>query len=100
MQITEIKILTVEGDEKLKAYVIIKIDDCFVVRDLKVIKRPSGHFVAMPAKRMKDGTYRDLVHPFDKQTRQMLEEKVLAEYERVRSVEEKESRILTKPAFG
>ncbi len=85
MRITEIKILPVDGDEKLKAYVTIKLDDCFVVRDMKVIKGTTGYFVAMPAKKMKDGTYRDLVHPLDKPTRQMLEEQVMNEYKKVQA---------------
>lgn len=83
MRITEIKVLPVDGDEKLKAYVTIKLDDCFVVRDMKVIKGNTGYFVAMPAKKMKDGTYRDLVHPLDKPTRQMLEDQVMGEFKRV-----------------
>ncbi len=85
MRITEIKVLPVDGDEKLKAYVTIKLDDCFVVRDMKIINGPTGYFVAMPAKKMKDGTYRDLVHPLDKQTRQMLEDQVLSEYRRAQA---------------
>ncbi len=85
MRITEIKILPVDGDEKLKAYVTIKLDDCFVVRDMKVIKGTTGFFVAMPAKKMKDGTYRDLVHPLDRPTRQKLEDLVMEEYNRVQS---------------
>jgi len=83
MRITEIKVLPVDGDDKLKAYVSIKLDDCFVVRDMKVIKGTTGYFVAMPAKKMKDGTYRDLVHPLDKPTRQKLEELVLDEFLKV-----------------
>ncbi len=85
MRSTEIKILPVDGDEKLKAYVTIKLDDCFVVRDMKVIKGTTGFFVAMPAKKMKDGTYRDLVHPLDRPTRQKLEDLVMEEYNRVQS---------------
>jgi stage V sporulation protein G len=85
MRITEIKVLPVDGDEKLKAYVTIKLDDCFVVRDMKVIKGTNGYFIAMPAKKMKDGTYRDLVHPLDKSTRQMLEDMVLDEFKKVYS---------------
>ncbi|MBI5233398.1 MAG: septation protein SpoVG family protein [Deltaproteobacteria bacterium] len=83
MHITEVKVLPVEGDEKLKAFVTIKLDGCFIVRDMKVIKGTSGYFVAMPAKKMKDCTYRDLVHPLDKPTRDMLEDYVLNEYKRV-----------------
>jgi DNA-binding cell septation regulator SpoVG len=37
----------------------------------------------MPAKKMKDGTHRDLVHPLDRPTRQMLEEHVLGAYNKV-----------------
>jgi len=85
MRITEIKVLPVDGDEKLKAYVTIKLDDCFVIRDMKIIKGTTGYFVAMPAKKMKDGTYRDLVHPLDKPTRQNLEDQVLVEFRKVQS---------------
>ncbi|MEE9614913.1 MAG: SpoVG family protein [Thermodesulfobacteriota bacterium] len=83
MNITEISILPVAGDEKLKAFVTLKVDDCFIIRDVKVIKGGAGLFVAMPAKRMKDGSYRDLVHPLDRETREKLELRVLDEYKRV-----------------
>ena len=83
MRITDIKVLPVDGDEKLKAYVSIKLDDCFVIMDIKVIKGTSGYFIAMPAKKMKDGTYRDLVHPIDQPTRKMLEDMVFLEYKNV-----------------
>lgn len=85
MRITEIKILQVDGDEKLKAFVTVKLDGCFVIRDVKVIKGNTGYFVAMPAKKMKDGTYRDLAHPLDTSTRQMFEENILNEYRKVSS---------------
>jgi stage V sporulation protein G len=51
-----------------------------VVRDLKVISGNNGLFVAMPSKKRKDGTYRDTAHPLNNQTRQMIESKVLDEY--------------------
>ncbi len=80
MRITKVKVLPVDGDEKLKAYVTIKIDDCFVIRDMKVIKGASGYFLAMPSKKMKNGTHRDIIHPVGKETRQMLEDEVLKEF--------------------
>ena len=82
MKITEVKVLPVDGDERLKAFVTMKLDGCFVIRDMKIIKGNTGYFVAMPAKKMKDGTYRDLVHPLDVPTRQMVEDFVLDEYRR------------------
>lgn len=82
MQLTEVKVYPVHDDEKLKAYATIVFDDCFVVRDLKIIHGNSGLFVAMPSKKKKDGTYRDTAHPLNNETRRRIEESVLGEYER------------------
>lgn len=81
MEITEIKVFPVDED-KLKAYVTITLDHCFVVRDLKVIQGPAGLFIAMPAKRRKDGTFKDLAHPLNAETRAWLERLVLDQYSR------------------
>ncbi len=81
MEVTEVKIFPVQED-RLKAYVTITFDNCFVVRDLKVISGNNGLFVAMPSKKRKDGTYRDTAHPLNNQTRQMIESKVLEEYDK------------------
>jgi stage V sporulation protein G len=94
MQITEVKVLPVNGDERLKAFVSIKLDGCFVVRDMKIIDGNNGLFVAMPAKKMKDGTYRDLIHPLDQQTREMVEGLVLDEYKRVNSANVKKLSVV------
>jgi stage V sporulation protein G len=81
MDVTEVKVFPVSED-KLKAYVTITLDNSFVVRDLKIIQGKTGFFVAMPSKKRKDGTYRDMAHPLNQETRQMIETKVMAEYER------------------
>ena len=82
MEVTEVKVFPVNEDV-LKAYVTITLDHCFVVRDLKIIKRSTGYFVSMPSKKRSDGTYKDIAHPINSETRRMLEEKVIAEYEKL-----------------
>ncbi len=79
MEITDVKVIPVD-DEKLKAFVSIVIDHCFVVTDIKVIHGPKGLFVSMPSKKRKDGTFKDIAHPLNNQTRQYLEERVLSVY--------------------
>lgn len=81
MEITEVRVFPV-NEEKLKAYVTITLDHCFVVRDLKVIHGNSGLFIAMPAKRRKDGTFKDIAHPLNSDTREKMERTILAEYDR------------------
>ncbi len=81
MEVTEVRVFPVD-EEKLKAYVTITFDDCFVVRDLKVINGNNGLFVAMPSKKRKDGTFKDTAHPLNNETREIIESKVLEEYRR------------------
>ena len=81
MEITEVRVFPV-SEERLKAYVTITLDNCFVVRDLKVINGNTGLFVAMPAKRRKDGTFKDIAHPLNSETRERMEQIILTEYER------------------
>ena len=81
MEITEVRVFPV-NEEKLKAYVTITLDGCFVIRDLKVIHGNTGLFIAMPAKRRKDGTFKDIAHPLNSETRERMERVILAEYER------------------
>lgn len=80
MKITEVKVFPVNED-RLKAYVAVTFDDCFVVRDLKVIQGTNGLFVAMPSKKRKDGQFRDIAHPLNQETRNMIEDMVFEAYE-------------------
>ncbi len=81
MKITDVKVFPVD-EEKLKAYATITFENCFIVRDLKVISGNKGYFIAMPSKKRKDGTFRDVAHPLNSETRKMIEEAVLEVYER------------------
>ena len=82
MQITEVRVFPVD-EEKLKAYASIVLDACFIVNDLKVIEGKRGLFISMPSRRRKRGGYRDVAHPLNNETRRMIEDKVLGEYERI-----------------
>jgi len=80
MDITEVRVFPVD-EEKLKAYATVTFDDCFVVRDLKVINGNSGLFVAMPSKKRKDGTFKDIAHPLNNEFRSRIESAVLDAYD-------------------
>ena len=55
MEITEVRIFLKEGqDKKLKAYATLTFDNCFVVRNVKVIEGTKGMFIAMPSRKIKD----------------------------------------------
>jgi stage V sporulation protein G len=79
MKITEIRV-SLRDDEKLRAFVSITFDECFVVKGLRIIRGIRGLFVAMPSRRMPDGEYQDLCHPINPSTRRWLEQEILAKY--------------------
>jgi stage V sporulation protein G len=85
MKVTDVRIKLVKKDDvKVKGIASVSIDDCLVIHDLKVIQgsRQDGqYFVAMPSKRTSAGDFRDIVHPLNVQTRELITEYVLKEYE-------------------
>ena len=84
MEITEVKIYPAK-EGKLRAYVTMVFDNCFIIRDLKVIQSERGMFVSMPSRRKKDGSFKDIVHPLNSDTRKLIEERIIEEYQKLTS---------------
>ena len=80
MQITELRIRKVEGEGKLRAYVTVTFDDCFVVHNVKIIEGKNGLFIAMPSRKTANGEYKDVAHPISPDIRNSLQDKILEEY--------------------
>ncbi len=80
MEASEIRIFLAD-EERLKAYVTVTFENCFVVRDLKIINGNTGLFVAMPSKKKKDGSYKDIAHPINSDFRHYLEKLILEKYQ-------------------
>ena len=76
MEITEIRV-HLRGEEKLKAFVTVTFDNCFVVRNMKVIQGAKGLMLCMPSRKLADGTYKDIAHPINADFRRMLEVRVM-----------------------
>ena len=81
MQITDVRIRKVAKEGKMKAVVSITIDNEFVVHDIKVIEGEKGLFIAMPSRKAADGEYRDIAHPINSDTRNMIQTLILEQYE-------------------
>ena len=80
VQVTDIRIRSVEKEGKMTAVVSITIDDEFVVHDIKIIEGEKGMFIAMPSRKASDGEYRDIAHPINTATRERLQNMILAKY--------------------
>ena len=80
MNITDVRVRKVAKEGKMKAVVSITIDDEFVVHDIKVIEGEKGLFIAMPSRKATDGEYRDIAHPINSATRDMIQSVILDKY--------------------
>jgi stage V sporulation protein G len=79
LRITEIRI-SLREDLKLKAFVSITLNDCFVIRGLKIIEGNRSRFVAMPSRKKSDGLFQDIAHPINNETRSWMETLILDAY--------------------
>jgi len=80
MQITELRIRKVENEGKLRAYVTVTFDNCFVVHNVKIIEGQNGLFIAMPSRKTANGEYKDVAHPISPEFRTDLQNKIISEY--------------------
>ena len=85
MDITDIKIRKINDEGKMKAIVSVTFDDVFVVHDIKIIQGTDKLFVAMPSRKTPDGEYRDIAHPINAETREMLQSKIIEKYADVKA---------------
>ena len=80
MEVTEVRISPAKGG-KVRAFASVVFDDCFIVNDLRVIEGREGQvFVTMLGRKTRNGQMRDIAHPLDSTTREMIEQKVLDEF--------------------
>ena len=80
MNISDIRIKIVEATGKLKAVASITIDGCFVVHDITILEGNRGLFVMMPSRTSADGIYKDVAHPINTETREMLKTVLVKAY--------------------
>jgi len=80
MEITEIRV-HLRNEDKLKAFVTVTFDSCFVVRNMKVIEGNKGLILCMPSRKLPNGSYKDIAHPISMDFRKFLEDKIMAAYE-------------------
>ncbi len=87
MDITDIKVRKINTEGKMKAIVSVTFDDVFAVHDIKIIEGNDKLFVAMPSRKTPDGEYRDIAHPINAKTRELLQNKIIEKYEEVKNSE-------------
>lgn len=80
MEITDIRIKKTNAEGKMRAVVSLTLDNMIAVHDIKIIESKKGPFIAMPCRKTPSGVYKDIVHPINSETRDMLQSIIIAKY--------------------
>lgn len=79
MQVTETRV-HLTNEQRLKAFVSITFDNCFAVRNIKVVEGNSGLLVCMPSRKTSTAQFKDVAHPITQDFRDYLEKTILQAY--------------------
>jgi stage V sporulation protein G len=80
MNITDVKISKLSGEEKCKALASITIEGSFVVTGIRIIESQNGLFCAMPSRKTANGEYKDICFPITAEARKKMIDAILDKY--------------------
>ena len=83
IEITEVRVRKVNTNNRVVALATIEIDNCFVVNDIKVLEGENGLFIGMPNRKTSNGEYRDIAYPINRETRQLIQNAIIEEYNKI-----------------
>lgn len=84
MKVTNVKInKSKQEDSKLKGIATIVINDNIAIHDIQIIKGDNGLFIVMPSRKTATGEYKDIVHPINRDTRELFMKAILEEYSKM-----------------
>ena len=81
MKITSVKVHKFDNESsKMKGIATVILDECFVIRGIKIIQGEDKLFLSMPSRKVNEGEYQDIVHPINQETRTIFEDAIFEEY--------------------
>ena len=82
MKVTSVNVKKIEKEgSRMKGIASIVLDECFAVKDIRIIQGEDKLFIAMPSRKYPDGEYRDVAHPINGETREMIEKATFEAYD-------------------
>lgn len=77
----DVKIGSIRPEGAIRAIASVNLNECFAVRNVKVVDSSKGLFVAMPSYKAGNGEYKDICFPVTKEFRQQLNDAVIHAYQ-------------------
>lgn len=81
LNITEVRIKKINKGDLLAAASIC-IDNCFIIREIKLLNGKNGRYISMPKRKVKNKDFKqDFSYPINEETRLQLLEAISEQYD-------------------
>jgi len=80
IEIKVLKVHRIDGDNRIKAFVDISINDALLIKSLRIVQGKNGLFVSMPTEQGKNEKWYERVRCLNKDIREEIANTVLAAY--------------------
>ena len=81
LNITEIRVKKINKGDLLAAASIC-IDNCFIIREIKLLNGKNGRYISMPKRKVKNKDFKkDFSYPINEETRLQLLEAISEQYD-------------------
>lgn len=85
LKVTDVRVKRLDSVMRAKGIASVVIDNSFCVNDIRIIESNTTkgeYFIAMPSRKLENGTFKDIAHPINKEARAEIERAVLDEYKK------------------
>lgn len=93
----DVKISSTRPEGSIRAYASINLNDCFAVRNVKVVESSKGLFIAMPSYKAGNGEYKDICFPVTREFREQLNNAVIDAYNQALTQSQQQKAADTPP---
>ncbi|GLC80643.1 SpoVG family protein [Clostridium sp. FS41] len=94
----DVKIGSIRPDGNVRAYASVNLNDCFAIRNVKIVDSTKGLFIAMPSYKAGNGEYKDICFPVTKEFREQLNQAVVDAYQQALTQSQAQGRQLMEQA--
>ena len=93
----DVKIGSIRPEGSIRAYASVNLNDCFAIRNVKVMDSTKGLFVAMPSYKSGNGEYKDICFPVTKEFREQLNNAVIDAYKQALTQSQQQKAVDSPP---
>lgn len=93
----DVKIGSIRQDGSVRAYASVNLNDCFVIRNVKILDSTKGLFVAMPSFKAGNGEYKDICFPVTKEFREQFNNAVIEAYKQALTLNQQQKAAESPP---